>query len=334
MKLEEIFTYENLYKAHKKCRLSKQHKGEVIRFEVNISENIYKIKKEILSKKYKISGYKQFIIYEPKKRLIEALSYKDRVILMCFCENCLIPRINSKLIYDNVAARKDKGTLFGIKRLETFLKKEFFKENNNNVYYLKCDIKKFFPSINRKILRNMLLKIGFSVDEMWYLDKVIGDYTDVGLPLGNLSSQWFALLYLNGLDRFIKEKLKVKCYVRYMDDFILVHRDKQFLKFCLYEIEIFCKNNLKLYLNEKTQIGKVKNGIDFLGFRHILLNNGKVIRKLRSSSKRRMKKHLIRLKKLKEKGIVDDEYVKTRKNSFRAHLSISHDKYMKDLVSK
>lgn len=156
MKLEDIFTFKNIYEAHKKCRKSKQHKGEVIRFEVNLSENIYKLINEIITKKYKVGKYKQFIIYEPKKRLIEALPYKDRVLLMCFCEHSLIPRIDKRLIYDNVACRKGKGTLFGMNRLDEFLKKEFFKENNNRVYYLKCDIRKYFPSVNHNILLEKL----------------------------------------------------------------------------------------------------------------------------------------------------------------------------------
>ena len=203
MKLEDIFTFKNIYEAHKKCRKSKQHKGEVIRFEVNLSENIYKLINEIITKKYKVGKYKQFIIYEPKKRLIEALPYKDRVLLMCFCEHSLIPRIDKRLIYDNVACRKGKGTLFGMNRLDEFLKKEFFKENNNRVYYLKCDIRKYFPSVNHNILLEKLRKLGFSEDEMWFLEKIIKEQPnniDRGLPLGNQSSQWFALFFLDRID--------------------------------------------------------------------------------------------------------------------------------------
>lgn len=212
MKIEEIFTFENLYDSHVKCRKSKQQKGEVIRFEIDLSENIYKLMKELHSKKYKVGKYKQFIIYEPKKRLIEALPYRDRVVLMCFCEHSIIPRLDKRLIYDSVACRKNKGTLFGMDRLAYFLKKEYFKENNNKVYYLKCDIRKYFPSINHNILISNLRKTGFSDDEMWFLEKIIKEQpnnNDKGLPLGNQSSQWFALFYLNRIDRLIKEELKI-----------------------------------------------------------------------------------------------------------------------------
>ena len=138
--------------------------------------------------------------------------------------------------------------------------------------------------------------------------------------IGNQSSQWFALLYLNVIDRYIKEDLRVKSYIRYMDDMILIHRDKSYLQYALSKIKQKCEDELKLYLNQKTQIGIVKNGIDFLGYRHILNENGSITRKLRVSSKQRLKKHLKTLHKLREKGIVDDEYVYIRKNAFYNHI--------------
>lgn len=328
MNIEEIFTYEKLYEAHLHCRCSKQHKGEVVRFETNLSENLYKIVSDMKSKKYKLGKYKKFYIYEPKERLIEALPYKDRVMIRCFCENVIKPKIEPKLIYDNTACRKGKGSSFAINRLEKFLRREYIKENNNEIYFLKCDISKYFPSINHDVLKNLLNKINFTDDEMWLINKLIDEQPNgatIGLPLGNQSSQWFALLYLNTIDRFIKEQLQVKCYVRYMDDMILIHRDKKYLQKCLYEIEKVCNEKLKLSLNSKTQIGKVQNGVDFLGFRHVLTPNGKIIRKMRQSSKIRMKKHLKTLNKLRKKEIVDDEYVYVRKNAFYNHIKDSNE---------
>ena len=323
MQLEEIFTFENLYEAYKNCRKSKQHKGEVIRFETNLSYNINSVIKEIVNKKYRLGKYRTFLIYEPKKRVIEALPFRDRVVIRCFCDIILKPKIEKKLIYDNSACRKEKGTLFSINRLEKFLRHEYLKENNNNIFFLKCDVRKYFPSINHEILLNLLKKVGFSEDEMWMIEKLVTEQpnnADTGLPLGNQSSQWFALFYLNIVDRYIKEKLRIKGYVRYMDDMILIHRDKEYLRYSLNEIEKICKNKLNLSLNQKTQIGMVKNGIDFLGYRHILNDNGSITRKLRASSKNRLKKHLKRLKKLRERKIVDDEYVYIRKNAFYNHI--------------
>lgn len=336
MKLEEIFTFDNLYDAYKSCRKSKQHKGEIIRFEANLSYNLSNLIKEIITRKYKLGKYKKFYIYEPKERLIEALPFKDRVMIKCFCDISLKPKIDKKLIYDNCACRKGKGTNFSISRLHKFLKHEYLKEKNNEIYFLKCDIRKYFPSINHDILLNLLKEIDFSEDEMWVIEKLIKeqpDNSDIGLPLGNQSSQWFALLYLNKVDRLIKEKLRIKGYVRYMDDMILVHRNKEYLRYCKKEIEAFCNQRLKLELNQKTQIGMVKNGIDFLGYRHILKNNGSIITKLRTSSKYRMKKHLKTLDKLYEKNIVDDEYVYVRKNAFYNHIkNTKESKRFKDLT--
>ena len=324
MSLEEIFTFENIYAAHKWCRKSKQHKGEVVRFEIDLSKNITELIKELTSRKYKLGKYRKFKLFEPKERLIEALSYKDRVVLMCFVTNVLKPIISKHVIYDNAACQKNKGTDFGLNRLTKFLKREFINEHGNDFYYLKCDIHKYFPSINHEVLLNKLKRIGLTDDELYMARLFMTNYeTSVGIPLGNLSSQWYALIYLDDLDRFIKEKLQIKGYIRYMDDFILIHKDKNYLRYCLKEIDSFCKERLKVELNAKTQIGNVKNGIDFLGFRLILTETGKVIKKLRGSSKRRIKRHLRNLKKLEDKGIVDREYVNIRKNCFYSRIDNS-----------
>ena len=241
MKLEEIFSFENLYSAYKNCRKSKQHKGEVIRFETNLSVNLHSLNKELLSKKYIFGKYKRFKIYEPKERLIEALSFKDRVVVRCFCDIVLKNKIESKLIYDNCACRKNKGTIFAINRLHRFLRIEYMKQNDNNIYFLKCDVRKYFPNIDHEILLKLLDEINFSEDEMWFINKIVNGKSnkiEKGLPLGNWSSQWFALLYLNKLDHYIKEKLRIKGYIRYMDDMILIHRDKNYLIECQIKVMI------------------------------------------------------------------------------------------------
>jgi len=323
MNLDEIFTFENLYEAYRHCRTSKQHKGEVIRFESNLAVNLNHLHNQLCTKTYKLGKYKKFYIYEPKEREIEALPFKDRVVIRCFCDHCLKPKIDRTLIYDNCACRKGKGTSFAIARIHKFLRKQYQKEKNNKVYFLKCDIRKYFPSIDHNILIGLLKEIDFTDDEMWLIKKLIQeqpDSKDIGLPLGNQSSQWFALLYLNKIDHFIKENLRIEGYVRYMDDMILLHREKQYLAECKKKIEKKCNDLLKLELNDKTEIGMAQNGIDFLGYRHILNRKGKIIVKLRYSSKQRMKKHLKTVKKLYEKGIVDEEYVYQRKNAFYNHV--------------
>ena len=141
-------------------------------------------------------------------------------------------------------------------RLAYFLKKEYFKENNNKVYYLKCDIRKYFPSINHNILISNLRKAGFSDDEIWFLEKIIKEQpnnNDKGLQMGNQSSQWFALYYLNRIDRLIKKELKIMLDIWTI--LFLIHHHKKYLQSCLKRINEVCKSELNLDLNEKTQIG-------------------------------------------------------------------------------
>ncbi len=325
--LEDAFTFEKLLAAHKKCRLSKQHKKETISFEINLSHNLTEMSKKLLQQTYKIGKYKQFYIYEPKKRNIEALSYKDRVVLMAFCTNILESKLENKLIFDNVACRKCKGTMFGLDRLKLFLRK-FYNINKNNVgYFLKCDVRKYFQNIDHDILKRQLLKVDFDDKVMWIINQIIDSInfdTNVGLPIGNQTSQWFALFYLNGLDHFIKEKLRIKYYVRYMDDMILVHKDKEYLKHCKNKIENYCNEELNLQLNSKTQIGNLSNGIDFLGFRTILNENGKIIRLLRAQAKLRLRRNIKHIYRFKKEELVDDEYINVRLNAYKAHLCHSN----------
>ncbi len=326
--LEEQFSFEKLLEAHKKCRRSKQHKKETINFETNLSQNLVKLTKEIKERTYQIGTYKQFKVYEPKERIIEALPYKDRVVLMAICNNIIEPKFERRLIYDNVACRKQKGTDFGIKRLEKFLH-SYYREYGKEGYILKCDVRKYFQSIDHEVLWNKLKRENFEEDELWILKLIIDSKNKeagVGLPIGNQTSQWFGLYYLDEVDRLIKEKLKIKYYVRYMDDMILIYHDKEYLKYCKQEIQKCACEHLKLELNNKTQITTLKNGVDFLGFRHILTESGKVLRLLRGQAKVRLKKNMKLLAKLKQSNLVDEDYIKLRLNAYQAHIGHSNAK--------
>lgn len=326
--LEDAFSFEKLLEAHKKCRCSKQHKRATINFELNLSENLTNLSKQIINKTYQIGKYKKFKIYEPKERLIEALPYKDRVVLMALCSNIIEPKFEKRLIYDNVACRKQKGTEFGIRRLQKFLH-SYYRKYGSNGYFLKCDIRKYFQSIHHEVLLNKLKKEKFDEEEFYFLKLIIDSKnkeTGVGLPIGNQTSQWFGLYYLDEIDRLIKEKLRIKYYVRYMDDMILIHHDKEYLKYCKEQIIKCAKENLKLELNNKTQISTLKNGVDFLGFRHILTESGKVLRLLRTQAKVKLRRNMKLLGKLKQGNIVDKEYLELRLNAFHAHICHSNAK--------
>lgn len=321
MTFDEVFSFTNLLKMHKKCRVCKSHKKETVLFELNLGQNLAKLSKEALNG-YKVSNYKTFKIYEPKKRIIEALPYKDRLVQMALCKNIIEPVLEKRLIYDNCACRKGKGTHFAISRLERFLHK-FFITNGQSGYFLKVDISKYFASIKHSVLKEKLKKCPFDTktfDMMFAFIDSKNAEKGIGLPLGNQTSQWFALLYFDEIDRLIKEKLKIKFYLRYMDDLILLGESKQYLMFCRKEIARVCNQNLGLKLNSKTQVGKLCDGIDFLGFRHSLSKSGKVVRVLRKQAKQRLRKRLKLLKLLKQNCIVDREFFQIRINSFKAHL--------------
>ena len=297
-------------------------------FEMEVGNNISKLVKELANKTYKLGKYKIFRIYDPKERLIEALPYGDRVVLMCFCKNVMEPKLENRLIYDNAASRKKKGTDFAMHRLHGFMQKLYINTHGNNFYFLKCDISKYFQSIDHNILLAKLQKCGFSEDEMWFMARVIrsrgGDVK--GIPLGNQTSQWFALLYLDEIDRLIKEKLRVACYVRYMDDFVLLSENKEFLQMCRDEIENTCSQKLQLKLNAKTQIGMVKNGIDFLGYNHKLTATGKIVRSIRASARERQKRYLKTIAYYYMAGVIDDDYLTSRQAAFLAHSKGTKDR--------
>lgn len=321
MTLNEIFTFENMFYAHNLCRRSKQHKRGTITMELELGQNIEKLIKSLVTRKYRVGKYRQFKIYDPKERIIRALPYPDRVIQMCFCKNSMAPRLENRLIYDNVASRTGRGTDFAIRRIHGFMWASFIQTGGNNAYFLKCDISKYFQNINHDILLSQLRRAGFGPDEMWFMTQVIKSTDEsCGVPLGNQTSQWFALLYLNDMDRMIKEKLRVQHYIRYMDDFILIHPDKAFLQKCKSEIEQFCNEKLKLQLNSKTQIGQLKNGLDFLGFNHKLGPTGKISRKIRASARIRQRKYINNIARFYMADIIDDEYLNTRRASFRGHM--------------
>ena len=323
---EKICDFENLYKAHKRARFCKRHKKDVILFEMNLAENLWKIKNSLENRTYKVSGYNKFMIFDPKEREIQALSYYDRIVQHVLCDEVLTPFFDKRLIYDNCVCRIGKGTHFALKRLSTFFQ-QHYKKYGANGYILKCDIRKYFPSIHHDVLKNRLQKIIPDKDILNLLFHIIDSFEhspNRGLPMGNQTSQLFALYYLDQLDRFIKEKLQIKHYVRYMDDLVLLSDDKDYLKDCLKSMQSLVNNQLKLEFNDKTQIFPIKNGVDFLGFHFYLTDSGKVIKKLRRSSKIRFKNRLKQLQHEYKTGKVQLDDINMSLASYYGHLKHGH----------
>ena len=261
-----------------------------------MAENLVGMCQALRSGRYQMQPYLHFSIFEPKKREIYAASYTDRVMLHCVCDEVLVPFLERRLIYDNAACRKNKGTLFALERLSGFLRQHYARYGNAG-YALKADISQYFANIDHEILKTKLAKDIKDRDVRQLLFRVIDSYeteglAGKGLPLGNQTSQCFAIYYLDQVDRFIKEKLRVKHYIRYMDDFILIHPDRDFLYDCLQQIRMLLENELQLHLNPKTQIIPLRRGVTFLGWRFILTDGGKVVRKLKRDSRVRMKRKM------------------------------------------
>ena len=155
---EKICDFQNLLNAHNRARRSKQHKKDIILFEMNLAQNLWNIKNSLENHSYKISGYNKFMIFDPKEREIQVLSYYDRIVQHVLCDEVLSPFFERKLIYDNAACRTGKGTHFALNRLTKFFR-QHYKLFGDSGYILKCDIRKYFPSIHHKVLREMLTKI-------------------------------------------------------------------------------------------------------------------------------------------------------------------------------
>ena len=168
---------------------------------------------------------------------------------------------------------------------------------------MKCDISKYFYSIQHEPLKQMTRKYIKDPDILWLVDLIVDSTENPGIPIGNQTSQWFAVMYLSGMDHFIKEKLGIRYYGRYMDDFYLIHDDKAYLQYCRGEIERYVAR-LGLRLNNKTNIFPLRNGIDFLGFHTYLTESGKIIRKVRRSSKSNAQRKL-----KKQRGLLDREKI-------------------------
>jgi len=317
-----ICDFANLYTAHMKARLGKRHKAEVIRFELDLGQKLTLLSRMIKQGTYLPLQYYHFQVYEPKKRDIHALRYPDRVVQRCLCDQVLRPVLEPRLIYDNAACRRGKGTHFSMDRLSRFLS-DHYRQHGSAGYYLKCDISKYFDSIDHDVLKVRLKRLPFSDHMLEFLGGIIDSFESspgCGLPLGNQSSQWFALYYLDEVDRLIKEKLGIKHYVRYMDDFILIHNDKDILADAWKQIDQLLTERLKLSLNSKTRLAPLRTGINYLGFRFLLTDTGKVVKRLLPAVKKRMNKalRLIRMS-LLDGGMLPEE-AEAKLASFAGHL--------------
>lgn len=288
-------------------------------FKASALENLYEMKQQLIEHTYKLSPYTKFIVTEPKRRIIMSGSFRDKVLQHCLCDYVLIPRIKKEFILDNYAGQRGKGTLFGLNRLSEHLL-NYYKENGCKGYILKCDITKFFYSINHNKMKEIIANYFDDMDIRWICNLFIDSIEEDGLPLGNQTSQVFALMYLIELDNLITKDYGFNHYGRYMDDFYVISDDKDALKELLEKIRLLLRD-YSLTLNNKTEIVQIQKGIRFLGFHFYLTDDGKVIRKLYGERKRHMKKKLRKYVSLVKSNRMTDTKFQEIYGSMMNHLS-------------
>ena len=249
----------------------------MVRFHFRLEEQLFRLQEDLRSKKYHPGAYKAFIIKDPKERLISAAPYRDRVLHHALC-NIIEPLFERTFIFDSYANRKGKGTHRAIERFQEYGKRF--------PYVLKCDIRKFFPSIDHQVLKREIRWKIQCADTLWLIDKIIdasneqephevyfpGDdlFSTIerrrGLPIGNLTSQFWGNVYMNRFDHYIKEVLKVPGYIRYVDDFVLFSEDKAKLWEWKEQIQHYLVRLRLLLHPDKTQIYQVERGVPFFRF--------------------------------------------------------------------
>uniref|UniRef100_A0A7C4M5G6 Reverse transcriptase domain-containing protein n=1 Tax=candidate division CPR3 bacterium TaxID=2268181 RepID=A0A7C4M5G6_UNCC3 len=293
----KLITLGNLFLCWDKFKKGgKLKKKDVQLFELNLEDNIVQLYEDIRDKKYKHLPYEKFYIYDPKFRIINKASVRDR-ILHHLIFRILYAAYNPIFIFHSYSSRIGKSTHKGIEDLYKALG-EVSKNHSQKCYILKCDIRKFYASIDHQVLLDILGKRIKDEDFLWLLKEVIGSFTSElspnimdcfkGVPIGNLTSQILANVYLNEFDQFVKHKLKVKHYLRYADDFVIIHKDEEYLNDLVEPIKEFLGKKLKLELHAgKASIKKYRRGVDFLGY--ILFSHHSLIR---TKTKQRMLKNI------------------------------------------
>lgn len=270
-KYEDIISLDNLLCAWKEFLRGKRNKKDVQEFQYRLFDEIYKLHRELINRNYKHGSYKSFNISDPKPRKIHKASVRDRLLHHAVYRQ-FYPYFDKKFIADSYSCRINKGTLRAINRFRTFAYK-VGKNDTCTIWVLKCDIRKFFASIDQNILIKILKSYIADKDIVWLLKNIIYSFNSgkegKGIPLGNLTSQLFANVYMNELDQFVKHQLIIKYYIRYTDDFVILDNNKNNLESVIPKLEYFLESCLKISLNpNKVFIKTLDSGVDFLGWIH------------------------------------------------------------------
>jgi len=276
---DQIISPENLFWAWNSFKSGKRNKRDVLMFERHLEENIFQLHRELRNKTYKHGPYTGFYIRDPKQRHIHKADVRDRVLHHAIF-SIINPIFEETFIPTSFSCRIGFGTHKGVDTLEN-ITRTITRNGTRNCFVLKCDIKKFFDSVDHKILLQIIEKRIKDKDAIWLLKSIIESYTTVparerervnpvprkGIPIGNLTSQLFANIYMNEFDQFMKHELHIKHYVRYTDDFAIASPDRVYLENLIEPISKFLSDHLLLNLHpKKISIRKLNQGIDFLGY--------------------------------------------------------------------
>jgi len=262
----EICSFANLLEAARKAQRGKRFRADVYAFHARLEENVVRLQDALLEQTWKPGAYREFYVQEAKRRLISAPPYADRVVHHALC-NVIEPLFEKAFIFDSYACRKGKGTHAAADRYTAFSRKAR--------YVLKCDVARYFPSIDHTVLFGQLAKRIADKDVLWLCEQIIRSRGDEGLlwpsgcgiPIGNQTSQFFANVYLNGFDHWMKEEMGCRYYLRYVDDFVVLDDDKRPLHALIPCIEAkLAEQRLTLHARKRT-VSPVSEGCDFMGYR-------------------------------------------------------------------
>ncbi|MDP4012579.1 MAG: reverse transcriptase domain-containing protein [Candidatus Nanoarchaeia archaeon] len=294
----ELYSFKNLELAFKKAKKRKSKRPYVKEFEANLLNELNKLKQELEYQTYKPQQLKRFIVRDPKTRTIHASSFRDRVVYHALV-NIISPIFEKRFIHDSYASRINKGTHNAILRFDKFKRKvsnngrlvKNAKDNNSvKGYILKADIRHYFETVDHEVLLNVLERRIKDERVIWLIKQILNNFdikiAGKGMPLGNLTSQFFANIYLNELDYFVKQEIRARYYIRYVDDFVIMHQQKDVLESYKQKIDYYLMNSLKLKLHsDKSKIIPLKNGVTFLGYKNFYY-----YRLLRKNNKRRFER--------------------------------------------
>ncbi len=291
---KNIISIKNLCDAWTEFIRGKKSKKDVGEFSLKLSQNIFRLHVDLRTKTYRHGAYEAFSISDPKPRIIHKATVRDRLLHHAIYR-VLYPYFDKKFIYDSYSCRQLKGTHRALNRFNDFVMR-ISQSNSRTCWVLKCDVRKFFASIDQTTLINIFKRHISDADRIWLIERTIESFQSTGpgkgLPLGNLTSQLLVNVYMNEFDQFVKHKLKLKHYIRYADDFVIMHHDKSALIEVLPKVQGFLGEQLKLSLHpNKVFLKTAASGVDFLGWVHFPHH-----RVIRTTTKRRM------FKKIKDSG--------------------------------